>query len=86
MLVHLDKLITNTVNELREENLSLDLKTTISDHIVKVGIIIDLNLRFLLKQNYKASIYNKIVLNERVIELKKILYLKKTINKSVLLF
>ena len=37
-LVYLGKLINNATNELREENLSLELKATISDHIVKVGL------------------------------------------------
>ena len=77
VLVHLEKLFTNTVQELREENLSLELKTTVSEHTVKVGMIVGLNLRFASKQNYEANIYKKLALNERIIELKKDIIFKK---------
>ena len=48
-LVYLGKLIINAENELREERLSLELKTTILDCTAKVGITVSLNLRFALK-------------------------------------
>jgi len=56
----LGKLITKSENELREEHISLELKTIVSDHTVKIGVIIGVNLRFASKQNYKDNIYSQI--------------------------
>ena len=57
-LVHLGKLITNAIQELKDENLSLELKTIVTEYIVKVGTIIGPNLRFTSKPFYEKEIYN----------------------------
>ena len=70
-VVHIRKLVTNVTSKLLEEELSLKRKTIVSDHTVKVGIIVRLNLRFISKQNYEIDIYKKLNFDERVVELKK---------------
>ena len=77
VIVNLGKLITNSEKELREENLSLELKTIMSGHIVKVGVIVSSNLQFMSKQNHEVDIFKKIKSKDRIVELKKDIMFEK---------
>ena len=67
---------------LKEERLSLQLKTTVMDHTVKIRILLGPNLQFASKLNYENDIYNKLKYDKHIVEIKKTLFMKKIISLS----
>ena len=56
---------------LKEERLSLKLKTIVMEYTVKIRILLGPNLQFASKLNYEKDIYDKLKYDKQIVEIKK---------------
>ena len=68
---YLGVLIKPNITLLKEERLSLQVKTTIIEYTVKIGIVLEPNLQFASKINYENDIYTKLKYDQRIVEIKR---------------